>query len=185
MWAGTRPASWVLNTDFRVSLIFFKLIYFNWRLITLRYYSGFCHTLTWISHGCICVPYLESPSHLSPQPIPQGCPSALALSALFHALNLAWWPISHMVIYIFQCYFSNHPTLTFSHRVQKSILYICVSFAILHIGSSLTTFLNRVSWLWPSPGASADIWAQITLHGMGRIALCITGCLEASLVSTH
>ena len=25
---------------------------FNWRLITLQYFSGFCHTLTWISHGC-------------------------------------------------------------------------------------------------------------------------------------
>ena len=26
-------------------------IYFNWRLITLQYCSGFCHTLTWISHS--------------------------------------------------------------------------------------------------------------------------------------
>ena len=26
-----------------------KFIYFNWRLITLQYCSGFCHTLTWIS----------------------------------------------------------------------------------------------------------------------------------------
>ena len=29
---------------------------------------------------------------------------------------------------------SKHPTLAFSHRVQKSVLYICVSFSILHIG---------------------------------------------------
>ena len=34
---------------------------------------------------------------------------------------------------------SNHPTLTFSHRVQKSVLYIC-SFAVLHTGSSLLSF---------------------------------------------
>ena len=27
-------------------LFFFKLIYFNWRLITLQYCSGFCNTLT-------------------------------------------------------------------------------------------------------------------------------------------
>ena len=27
-----------------------------------------------------------------------------------------------------------HPTLAFSHRVQKSVLYICVSFSVLHIG---------------------------------------------------
>ena len=28
---------------------------------------------------------------------------------------------------------SNHPTLTLSHRVQKSVLYICVSFAAMNI----------------------------------------------------
>jgi len=41
--------------------LFFKFIYFNWRLITLQYCSGFCHTLTWISHGCTCVPHPEPP----------------------------------------------------------------------------------------------------------------------------
>ena len=35
---------------------------------------------------------------------------------------------------------SKHPTLTFSHRVQKSVLYICVSFFVLHIGLSLPSF---------------------------------------------
>ena len=40
--------------------------------------------------------------------------------------------------------FSNHPTLAFSHRVQKSVLYICVSFAVSHIGSLLTIFLNSI-----------------------------------------
>ena len=43
-----------------------NFIYSNWRLITLQYCSGFCHTLTWIRHGCICVPHPEPPSHLSP-----------------------------------------------------------------------------------------------------------------------
>ena len=33
---------------------FFKIIYFNWRLITLQHCVGFCHTLTWINHGCTC-----------------------------------------------------------------------------------------------------------------------------------
>ena len=32
----------------------------------------------------------------------------------------------------FSAVLSNHPTLTFSHRVQKSVLYRCVSFAVLH-----------------------------------------------------
>ena len=30
---------------------FFSFIFISWRLITLQYCSGFCHTLTWISHG--------------------------------------------------------------------------------------------------------------------------------------
>ena len=51
--------------------VFFQIfIYFNWRLIILQYCGGFCHTLTWISHGCTCVPHPEplpipSPSHPS------------------------------------------------------------------------------------------------------------------------
>ena len=36
----------------------------------------FCHTLTWIRHGCTCVPHPEPSSHLSPNPIPLGHPSA-------------------------------------------------------------------------------------------------------------
>ena len=47
---------------------FEKVNVFNWRLITLQYCSGFCHTLTWISHGCTCVPHPEPPSHLPPHP---------------------------------------------------------------------------------------------------------------------
>ena len=90
-----------------------KLIYFDWRLITLQYCSGFCHTLIWISHGCTCVPHPDPPSHLPPHPIPQGHPSAPALSTLSHASNLDWRSISHTIIYVFQCYSlkSSHPCL--------------------------------------------------------------------------
>ena len=45
-----------------------------------------------------------TPSHLPPHLIPQNWPSVPPLSALFHASNLDWWSISHMVIYKFQCY---------------------------------------------------------------------------------
>ena len=62
------------------SLFFFSLIYINWRLITLQYCSGFCHTLIWISHGFTCVSRPERPSHLPPHPIPLGYPSAPTLS---------------------------------------------------------------------------------------------------------
>ena len=35
---------------------------------------------------------------------------------------------------------SNHPTLAFSHILQMSVLYICISFVALHIGSLLPSF---------------------------------------------
>ena len=31
--------------------IYLSFIFISWRLITLQYCSGFCHTLTWISHS--------------------------------------------------------------------------------------------------------------------------------------
>ena len=59
---------------------FFPFIFISWRLITLQYCSGgFCHTLTWISHGFACIPHPNPPSHLPLHPIPLGLPSALAM----------------------------------------------------------------------------------------------------------
>ena len=55
---------------------FFFFFFISWRLITLQYYSGFCHTLTWISHGFTCIPHPDPPSHLPLHPIPLGLPSA-------------------------------------------------------------------------------------------------------------
>ena len=49
-------------------LFFFPFIFISWRLITLQYCSGFCHTLTWISHGFTCVPHPDPPSHFLPIP---------------------------------------------------------------------------------------------------------------------
>ena len=57
-------------------LHFFPFIFISWRLTTLQYCTGFCHTLTWIRHGFTCVPHPDPPSHLSTQPIPLGLPSA-------------------------------------------------------------------------------------------------------------
>ena len=47
-------------------LFIYLFIFISWRLITLQHCSGFCHTLTWISHGFTCVPHLDPPSHLLP-----------------------------------------------------------------------------------------------------------------------
>ena len=60
--------------------LFFPFICISWRLIPLQYCSGFCHTLTWISHGFTCVPHPNPPSHPPHHPIHLGLPSAPALS---------------------------------------------------------------------------------------------------------
>ena len=61
--------------EFKI-FFFFPFIFISWRLITLQYCSGFCHTLTWISHGFTCIPHPDSPSHLPLYQIPLGFPSA-------------------------------------------------------------------------------------------------------------
>ena len=65
--------TWSLSCLF--IFLFFPFIFISWRLITLQYCSGFCHTLTWTSHGFTCIPHPDPPSHLPPHPIPLGLPS--------------------------------------------------------------------------------------------------------------
>ena len=66
----------------------FSFIFISWRLITLQYCSGFCHTLTWISHGFTCIPHPDLPSQLPLHPIPLGLPSAPGPSTCL--LHPAW-----------------------------------------------------------------------------------------------
>ena len=82
-------------------------------------------------------------SHVFPIPIPppaSGSSQCTSLEHLSHASNLGWWSVSPLIVYLFHAVLSEHPTLAFSHRVQKSVLYICVSFSVLHIGLSLPCF---------------------------------------------
>ena len=86
-------------------LWFLCLFFFNFILFlnfTVLYW--FCHTSTWIHHGCTRVPNPEPPSHLPSHTIPLGHPSAPAPSMQYHASNLDWWFISHMIVYMFQCH---------------------------------------------------------------------------------
>ena len=74
---------------------------FNWKIIALQCYAGFCCTTTWIS--CI---YTYNPSFLNlpltpPHPTPLDCHRALgwAPCAIQQLLS-----ILHMVMYMFQCF---------------------------------------------------------------------------------
>ena len=98
----------------------------------------------------------ESPSSLPPHPISLGCPRALALSAVLHALNLHWSSISHMVIYMFQCYslISSHPCLLPHSPIVSSLhlsLFCCLTRFVDQknfLANPLESQLNQLSFLY-------------------------------------
>jgi len=130
---GIEPmSSYCIRVPFSTSgptLVFFfiSIKLFYWRIITLQYCDGFCHTSTWISCAFHVSPNPETPSHLPPHLIPLGCPRALALGALLHASNLHWSSVLHIVIYIFQCYSlkSNH-SLLLPQSPKVCSLHLCL-----------------------------------------------------------
>ena len=69
--------------------LFYFILFISWRLITLQYCSGFCHILTWISHGFTCIPHPDPPSHLPLHSIPLGLPSAPGPSSCLMHLTRA------------------------------------------------------------------------------------------------
>ena len=81
---------WITTNCGNFFLIFKLLLLFFY--FTILYW--FCHTSTWINHGCTHVPHPEPSSHLPPHTIPLGHPSAPAPSVLYPASNLDWWFIS-------------------------------------------------------------------------------------------
>ena len=129
---------------YKLEILFFfnldrhlKNYYYNYYFyFTILYW--FCHTSTCICHGCTHVPHPEPPSRIPPHTIPLGHPSAPAPGFLYPASNLDWRFVSYMILYMLNSILPNHPPP--SHRVQKTVLYICVSFAVLHTGLSLPTF---------------------------------------------
>ena len=92
------PNLWVVVSFclfiFYLILFFLRLIYFNWRIMTLQYCGCFCHTSTSISHRDMCPPHpkpsLSPPSQPYPSGLSQstgfGCPAScikLALAIYF------------------------------------------------------------------------------------------------------
>ena len=125
-----------------VSFSFFKykFIYFNWKLIALQYCICFATHQHESATGIHMFPILKPPPTSLPIPslwvIPVHQPQT---SCIRH-----WtWTGDSFHIWYYTCFnaiLPNHPTLSLSQRVQKTVLYICVSFAVSHTGLSLPSF---------------------------------------------
>ena len=138
---GNQPWIFIVRTDAEAQapIFFFHLIlFFNY---TILYW--FCHISTWICHRYTHVPHPE-PSSL-PVPslwvVPVHQPQA---SSIMHRT----WTGNSFHIWYYTCFSAilpNHPTLSLSHRVQKTVLYISVPFAVSYTGLYLVTiFLNSI-----------------------------------------
>ena len=105
---------WVtaLSTQHHPLFVFngYLFIYFYFIFnFTILYW--FCHISTWIRHRYTHVPHSEPSFLLPPHTIPLGHPSAPTPSIQYCALNLDWWLILYMLLYMFQCHSpkSSHP----------------------------------------------------------------------------
>ena len=97
----------------------------------------------------MCSPSWTLPTpHLFRHPIPQGHPTAPALSTLSYASNLDWRSISHMIIHMLQCYsLKSHPRLLPQSPTVCSLhlcLFCCHAYRVI-IGARLFKAYVRLS----------------------------------------
>ena len=116
-------------------LIFFFFFFFYFTIL----YS-FCHTSTWIHHWCTRVPHPELPLPPPRQYHPSGSSQCTSpehpVSCIEPGLGIHFTCDNIHVSIPFSQIIPPLP----SPRVQKTVLYICVSFAVSHTGLLLPSF---------------------------------------------
>ena len=173
-------------------------IFFKFYFIILYW---FCHTSTWICHGCTCVPNPEPPSHFPPHAIPLGHPSAPAPSILY--------PVSCIEprLAIHFLHDSIHVSMPFSQiippspspRESKRLFYTSVSLLLSRIqgyhyhlskfhiyvlvyciGVSLSGLLHSV--LWRRKWKPTPVFLPGESQGQGSlVGVSLSGLLQSVL----
>ena len=139
MWVQTQPHTHTHThaheqlEDKAVSFFFNFILFLNF---TILYW--FCQISKWIRHRYTCVPHPE-PSSL---PIPSLWVVPVHQPQASSIVHRTWTGDSFHIWYYtyFNAILPNHSTLSLSHRVQKTVLYISVSFAVLYTGLLLPSF---------------------------------------------
>ena len=128
----------------RLFIYLFPFVFISWRLITLQYCSGFCHTLTWISHGFTCVPHPDPPLPPPSPSHPSGSSQCTSPEHLSHASNLGWWSVSPLIVYLFQCCSlrTSHPRLL-PRSPKVCSVYLCLFFCFAYT-VIINIFLNSI-----------------------------------------
>jgi len=136
-WTIKKPDRWRIDA-FEVWCWrgLFLIFYF----LTLQYSIGFAIYHNESATGIHVFPILKPPPSSLPIPylwvIPVHQPQA---SSIMHGT----WTGDSFHIWYYSCFnaiLPNHPTLSLSKRVQKTVLYIRVSFAVLYTGLLLPSF---------------------------------------------
>ena len=134
LWSVHIKISWQIN--FVIDKSFFIFLYYYYFLLynIVLVFAIYQHAS---ATGVHVFPILNPPPTSFPIPslwvIPVHQPQ---VSCILH-----WtWTGNSFLIWYYTCFndiLPNHPP---HHRVQKTVLYICVSFAVLHTGLSLPSF---------------------------------------------
>ena len=165
-----------------IEIVIFKLIYFNWRLIKILWwflpYIDMNQTQVYM-YSSILKPLLPpSPSH----------PSGLSQWSGFEC------PVSciELGLVIYFTYGNTHVSMLFSQitppspspRKSNDIIYICVSFAVLHIGSSFKGGLACCdSWGHKESDTIERLnWTELKFYIYALIYWCFSFCLTSFCV---
>ena len=105
---------------------------FFFLFFTLQNCIGFATHWHESAMGVHVFPILNPPSHLPPHTIPLGHPSAPAPSILYHASNLDWRFILHMILYMFQCHApkSSHPH-PLPQNLKDYSIHLCLMLSLI------------------------------------------------------